>query len=203
MDWYKHLPGVRQIVIPDLNNRFPEEPGCEASRFQLLLDSDDPAPNRLTHPTSPLPENGFPVDMIEIDDIHDGHPTGYVELVRTVEGVRPDRRIVVSVPFSEHLAFGDELLVSGDRKSLRFESISEYAPTASVRVGVLRNDADADQAIDDLVDEAAARETQMESPVPNWLFFAVPHHQLDWFLARLDPLREQGFITSTVTRQPK
>jgi Domain of unknown function (DUF4262) len=201
-DWYGHYPVVRQIVIPDLENRFPGEPECEATRFQLLLDSDDPAPNRLTHPTSPLPKGEFAFDVIEIGDIDGGHPTGYVELVQTAEGVRPDRRVVVSVPFTDHLAFGDELLVSGEGESLRFESITEYAPTATVRVGVLRNDPDVDRAIDDLIADARTRETLFESPVSNWLFFAVPHHQLDWFLARLAPLREQRFISSTVARRP-
>lgn len=193
-DWYGSIPSVLQVVIPDLENRFPGDPDEEVSRFQLLLANDSPAPALLTHPHTPFAVEG--AFTVIVSDLLGGDETGWEERVVVVEGSQPDRFVVVSVPFVDHLAFGDEIEVSERGEELYLHSVTKAATTVTVRVLLLGGDEDIQDRFGALLDAAEENEIVWESPVQSWFFFGVPHHRLAWFREVLRPFLEAELVSA-------
>lgn len=199
-DWYGTWPDMRQVVLPDLQNRMPGEVGNEAERFQMLLYKDKPAPRILSHEHTPVPvENGLEALA---PDFLGNDPSGWEEGVVVREGATADRAVVMSVPFVDHLVFGDEVEIADVDGVLRITGMSRPAPVSTVRCCVLRGGDETNAALDQLLTAAEQDEIVWESPVLHWFFFGVPHHRLAWFEEVLQPLRDDRVLGVQVVRRP-
>jgi len=202
-DWYGAEPAMLAVALPDRSNRFPEEPGSEAGRFQLSFWSERLAPRRLTHPHVATPELGNGHRVV-VDDLLDGAPTGWEEEVTVVlDPADPRVGTVHSVPFVDWLAYGDRVRVAdAGAGELRVDAFVSAAPVATVRVGLLASGDELRHDFDVLLDAAEAGGIPWESPVRGYLFFAVAHGRDDDFLAFLMAEKERGTMSTTVVRPP-
>ncbi len=201
LDWYGAAPAMLAVALPDRANRFPEDPGSEAGRFQLRFWSEQLAPNRLTHPHVATPVPGEAHRMVA-DDLLDGEPTGWEEEVLVaLDPADPSVATVHSVPFVDWLAHGDRVRVAGSPAGdLRFGSFVAAAPVATVRVGLLASGDELRRDFDVLLDAAEAHGVPWESPVRRNLFFAVAYGHHDDFLRFVLAEKERGTISTTVAR---
>lgn len=197
-DWYGSYPTMWQVVLPDRENRFPGDPGEESSVFQLQLWSEGPAPRQLKHEHAP-----FEVDEAweaVVPDVLGGHETGWEELVLVTQGANPDRFVVVSVPFVDHVGFGDEVRTELVDGQLHVVEATQLVPIATVRMAILRSEDR--QLFDEFIDAAEANGILWESPAPSWIFFAVPHDKYEWFNHTAEPLRSNGTASFQTARPP-
>lgn|GEM_PF-1719238 len=200
-DWYNGDVLVWQVVIPDLQNRFPGDPGEEASRFQLLLFDDQPAPEPLSHPHTPIDvQEGW---TVLVPDLVGTAETGWEERLMVQRGADPGSLVVASVPFVDHVGFGDEIEVEDAGEELRLTRVTKHAPVATVRLGILQGGEETQRRLSDLLDVAESNGVVWESPVVHWFFFGVPHHQYAWFLDQVEPLRVDGLASIVITRSPE
>lgn len=199
-DWYDTWPEMRQVVIPDIQNRMPGEEGSEAERFQMLLYTDAPAPRALSHEHTPIAVKGGH-RALAADHLGE-HPTGWDEELVVVEGRQPDRAVVMSVPFVDDLVFGDEVEIADTGGALRISGVSQSAPLSTVRCCVLRGGDETKAALDDLLTAAEQNEVVWESPVAHWFFFGVPHHRFDWFERLLQAHVDDGLLSTQTVRRP-
>lgn len=167
-DWYGSFPNVWQVVLPDRDNRFPGEPGEDASRFQLRLWEEQPAPHMLEHEPNSIDADG--AATASVPDLLDGNETGWEELLNLARGADPERFVVTSVPFVDHIGFGDEVEVEQQEGMLRVTEVTRRAPIATMRVAVLGHGDEVVRRVDQLIVHADANEIVWEAPVPGLLF---------------------------------
>lgn len=202
-DWYGAPPAMLAVALPDRANRFPEEPGSEAGRFQLRFWSERLAPRRLTHPHVPTADLESCHRMV-VDDLLDGDPTGWEEeLIVVLDQRDPTVGTVHSVPFVDWLTYGDRVRVADDGAGgVGFSGFVSAAHVATVRVGLLGTGDALRRDFDVLLDGAEARSVPWESPVRGYLFFAVAHEGYDDFMGFLTAEKERGSVSTTVVRAP-
>lgn len=199
-DWYGAYAEMWQVVLPDLEDRFPGDPGEEASRFQVLLANARPAPAPLTHEHTPIDvADGWTAIA---RDLVGGDETGWEELLVLVKGAVAERWVVVSVPFVDHIVFGDEVQADEADGELRVTQVTQRAPIATVRICTLRSGDETASRVNSLIDEAESNEILWESPVRFWSFFAVPHHRFEWFTEAAQPLVDDRLVSRRVVRPP-
>ncbi|MEL6894345.1 MAG: DUF4262 domain-containing protein, partial [Actinomycetota bacterium] len=192
-DWYGSFPDVWQVVLPHRDNRFPGEPAENASRFQLRLWAEQPAPHRLEHEPNSIDADGAPTASVE--DLLDGNATGWEELLNLTRGADPKRFVVTSVPFVDHIGFGDEVETEQREGMLRVTKVTRRAPTATMRIAVLDHGDEVVRRVNQLIVHADANEIVWEAPVPGWLFFAVPRHRYEAFADLVDSLVRDALVS--------
>ena len=128
--------------------------------------------------------------------------TGWEELLVVVRGNEPNRWVVVSVPYTEHISFGDEVEAIDDSGTLRVAGVTRTAPFATVRLCVLKADDASRERLYELVGNAEDNEVVWERPLDGWLFFGVPHRRYAWFMEAVQPLLEDGVVFPRIDRPP-
>lgn len=159
-DWYGEFPPTLQVVLPDRENRFPGEPDSDAGSWQLLLFDERPTPRYLSHERTPIDVEE--VFRAIVPDLLGEHPSGWEEELLVVRGANADRWVVVSVPYVDHIGFGDELELHDTDGRLELTAVTARAPIATARVLVLRGGDDTRQRLD----AAAARARRGGHRVP-------------------------------------
>jgi hypothetical protein len=204
LDWYGSEPAMLAVALPDRHNRFPEEPGSEAGRFQLHFWSEKLAPHRLAHPHAATPGGLRSGHRMVVDDLLGAVRTGWEEEVLvTLDPADARVATVHSVPFVDWLSYGDRVTVVKDAAGeLGFGAFVSVAPVATARVSLLGSGDQLRRDFDALLDTAEAVGVPWESPLPRHLFFAVAHERYDDFVTYLLTEQERGAIATTVVRAP-
>jgi Domain of unknown function (DUF4262) len=190
VDWYQEQPRMHQIVLPDVNNRFPGEDRSDASRVQMLLYSESPAPHYLTHRAPPA-NMRFNVDELSTGafaELLNHEPTGWQEDVYLTSSASPGRWIICSVPFSENVSYGDEVEVQTTDGQTCLTAVTCHAPVTTLRTHILRNDDETTEILSGIFDACEERGIVWESPFDSWLFFGVPNEHEDWIRFQLERL---------------